>query len=80
MVLAVVTLVARSTNAGIQEQLEAYRQQIDWLDERIVELVQRRASSSRKGRQYQARSASAGHGVKPGATGDSEGSRVGGSL
>jgi chorismate mutase len=43
LVLAVMTLLARNTNAGTQEQLEACRQQIDSLDQRIVELVQERA-------------------------------------
>jgi hypothetical protein len=36
LVLAVMTLLARNTNAGTQEQLEACRQQIDSLDQRIV--------------------------------------------
>jgi chorismate mutase len=43
LVLAVITLVAANTNAGTQEQLAAYRQQIDSLDQRIVELFQQRA-------------------------------------
>lgn len=43
LVLAVMTLFARNTNAGTQEQLEACRQQIDSIDQRIVELVQERA-------------------------------------
>jgi septal ring factor EnvC (AmiA/AmiB activator) len=43
LVLAVMTLLVRNTNAGTQEQLEACRQQIDSLDQRIVELVQERA-------------------------------------
>jgi len=41
--LAVMTLFAGETNAGTQEQLAAYRQQIDSLDQRIVELFQQRA-------------------------------------
>jgi len=41
--LAVMTLFAADTNAGTQEQLTAYRQQIDSLDQRIVELIQQRA-------------------------------------
>jgi chorismate mutase len=41
--LAAVTLFAADKNAGTQEQLTAYRQQIDSLDQRIVELVQQRA-------------------------------------
>ena len=41
--LAVMTLFAADTNAGIQEQLAAYLQQIDSLDQRIVELFQQRA-------------------------------------
>jgi chorismate mutase len=36
-------LFAPNTNAGTQEQLEACRQQIDSLDQRIVEPVQERA-------------------------------------
>jgi chorismate mutase len=37
------TLFAGNTDAGPQEQLAAYRQQIDSLDQRIVELFQQRA-------------------------------------
>jgi len=37
------TLFAGHINAGTQEQLAAYRQQIDSLDQRIVELFQQRA-------------------------------------
>ena len=40
---AVMTLFIAVTNAGTQEQLEAYRKQIDSLDQRIVELIQQRA-------------------------------------
>ena len=40
---AVVTLFIAATNAGTQEQLAAYRKQIDSLDQRIVELIQQRA-------------------------------------
>jgi chorismate mutase len=36
-------LFSLDANAGTQEQLEACRQQIDSLDQRIVELVQQRA-------------------------------------
>jgi chorismate mutase len=43
LVLAVITLFAGNTDAGTQEQLAAYRQQIDLLDQRIVELFQQRA-------------------------------------
>jgi chorismate mutase len=43
LVLAVMTFLIHNTNAGTQEQLEACRQQIDSLDQRIVELVQERA-------------------------------------
>jgi chorismate mutase len=41
--LAAMTLFAVDTNAGTQEQLTAYRHQIDSLDQRIVELIQQRA-------------------------------------
>jgi chorismate mutase len=41
--LAVLTLFAGHTIAGTQEQLAAYRQQIDSVDQRIVELFQQRA-------------------------------------
>ena len=37
------TLFAANANAGTQEQLAPYRQQIDSLDQRIVELIQQRA-------------------------------------
>ena len=43
LVVAVMTLFAADTNAGTQEQLAAYRQQIDSIDQRIVELFQERA-------------------------------------
>ena len=43
LVLAVMTLLAANTRAGTQEQLAAYRKQIDSLDQRIVELFQQRA-------------------------------------
>ena len=43
LVLAIMTLFAGHSNAGTQEQLAAYRQQIDSLDERIIELFQQRA-------------------------------------
>jgi len=41
--LVAMTLFAADTNAGTQEQLAAYRHQIDSLDQRIVELIQQRA-------------------------------------
>jgi chorismate mutase-like protein len=37
------TLFALETKAGTEEQLAAYRQQIDFLDQRIVKLIQDRA-------------------------------------
>jgi chorismate mutase / prephenate dehydratase len=37
------TLFAADTKAGTNEQLAAYRDQIDSLDQRIVELIQERA-------------------------------------
>jgi chorismate mutase len=43
LVLAVMTLLAANTRAGTQEQLAVYREQIDSLDQRIVELFQERA-------------------------------------
>jgi chorismate mutase-like protein len=43
LILAVMTLLAAETNAGTQEQLAPYRQQIDSLDQRIVELLEERA-------------------------------------
>jgi chorismate mutase len=43
LVLTVMTLFAADTNAGTQEQLAAYRQQIDSIDQHIVELFQQRA-------------------------------------
>ena len=43
LVLAVMTFLVHNTNAGTQEQLQACRQQIESLDQRIVELVQERA-------------------------------------
>lgn len=43
LVLAVMTLFAGNTDAGTPERLAAYRQQIDSLDQRIVELFQQRA-------------------------------------
>jgi chorismate mutase len=43
LVLASMTLFAGHINAGTQEQLAAYRQQIDSLDQRIIELFQQRA-------------------------------------
>ena len=43
LVLAVMTLFALNSNGGTQERLEACRQQIDSLDQRIVELIQQRA-------------------------------------
>src|SRR5260370_24397346 len=43
LVLTVMTLFAADANAGTQEQLAAYRQQIDSIDQHIVELFQQRA-------------------------------------
>lgn len=43
LVLAVMTLFALETKAGTEEQLAAYRQQIDSLDQGIVKLIQERA-------------------------------------
>jgi chorismate mutase len=43
LVLALMTLFAAHANAGTQEQLAAYRLQIDSIDQRIVELLQERA-------------------------------------
>jgi chorismate mutase/prephenate dehydratase len=43
LALAVMTLFVADLKAGTQEQLAAYRQQIDSLDQRIVELLQERA-------------------------------------
>jgi chorismate mutase len=43
LVLAIMTLFSGHTNAGTQEQLAAYREQIDSLDQRIIELFQQRA-------------------------------------
>ena len=43
LVLAVMALFAADTNGGTQEQLAAYRQQIDSIDQRIVTLFQERA-------------------------------------
>ncbi len=43
LILALMTLFAANTNAGTQEQLAAYRQQIDSIDQRIVDLLQERA-------------------------------------
>jgi chorismate mutase len=43
LVVAVMILFVADTNAGTQEQLAAYRRQIDSIDQRIVELLQERA-------------------------------------
>lgn len=43
LVLAVMTLFALETKAGTDEQLAAYRQQIDSVDQGIVKLIQERA-------------------------------------
>jgi chorismate mutase len=43
LVLAVMTLFAADIRAGTKEQLAAYRDQIDSLDQHIVELIQERA-------------------------------------
>ena len=41
--LAVITLFALDVEAGTQERLEACRHEIDALDQRLVELIQKRA-------------------------------------
>jgi chorismate mutase len=43
LILAVMTLFALETKVGTEEQLAAYRQQIDSLDQGIVKLIQERA-------------------------------------
>jgi chorismate mutase/prephenate dehydratase len=43
LVFAVMTLFAADIRAGTKEQLATYRDQIDSLDQRIVELIQERA-------------------------------------
>jgi chorismate mutase len=43
LVLAVMTLLALEIEEGTQEQLAAYRQQIDSFDQSIVQLIQERA-------------------------------------
>ena len=43
ILLASMTLVTLNTDAGTQERLETYRQQIDSVDQRLVELTQERA-------------------------------------
>jgi chorismate mutase len=43
LILAVMTLFVLETKAGTEEQLAAYRQQIDSLDQGIVKLIQERA-------------------------------------
>jgi chorismate mutase len=43
LVLAVMTLFALETKAGTEEQLAAYRQRIDSLDQSIIKLIQERA-------------------------------------
>jgi chorismate mutase / prephenate dehydratase len=43
LILALMTLFAAQMNAGTQEQLAVYRQQIDSIDQRIVDLLQERA-------------------------------------
>ena len=43
LILAVMTWFALDTNAGTRERLEACRQKIDSLDQRIVALIQQRA-------------------------------------
>ena len=50
LVLAVMTLFAAEMKAGTKEQLTAYRDQIDSLDQRIVELIQ--ASFHQKNAQW----------------------------
>jgi chorismate mutase len=43
IMLAVITLFALDVEAGTQERLEACRHEIDSLDQRLVELIQKRA-------------------------------------
>jgi chorismate mutase len=43
MLFAFMTMFALDTEAGTQERLEACRQQIDSLDQRLVDLIQERA-------------------------------------
>ena len=43
IMLAVITLFALDVEAGTQERLEACRHEIDALDQRLVELIQKRA-------------------------------------
>jgi chorismate mutase len=43
LVFTVMTLFAAGANAGTQERLATYRQEIDSLDQRIVDLFQQRA-------------------------------------
>jgi chorismate mutase len=43
IILAVIALFALDVEAGIQEHPEACRQEIDSLDQRLVELIQKRA-------------------------------------
>jgi chorismate mutase / prephenate dehydratase len=43
IILAVITLFALNMETGTQERLEACRQEIDSLDQRLVELIQERA-------------------------------------
>ncbi len=43
LILAAMFMSTLSTQAGDQQQLAAYRRQIDSLDQRIVELIQQRA-------------------------------------
>jgi hypothetical protein len=42
IILAVITLFALDVEAGPQERLEACRHEIDALDQRLVELIQKR--------------------------------------
>ena len=42
IILAVITLFALDVEAGPQERLEACRHEIDSLDQRLVELIQKR--------------------------------------
>jgi Chorismate mutase type II len=42
IILAVITLFALDVEAGPQERLEARRHEIDALDQRLVELIQKR--------------------------------------
>jgi hypothetical protein len=48
IILAVITLFALDVEAGTQERLEACRQELDSLDQRLVELIQSGLELSKK--------------------------------